>query len=119
MIFDLNQTGLRRIYRPWQIEVLKHFWNTNTSLTSREAYNHLKQKGIKTDLNKRNTVSRASIIYFLDDLITDGILTYTEKTGKGGYHRIYSLAPIAETEDKFKEYVFERFTEALIDFLAP
>jgi len=30
--------------------------------------------------------SRASLIFFLNDMVEEGVLEYEEKTGKGGYH---------------------------------
>jgi hypothetical protein len=36
------------------------------------------------------SISRASIINFLNAMCDEGILTYGDETGRGGYHRIYS-----------------------------
>ena len=36
------------------------------------------------------TISRASIINFLNAMVDEGLLGYTEITGKGGHRRIYS-----------------------------
>jgi hypothetical protein len=33
--------------------------------------------------------SRASVINFLNDMVDEGVFDYEEKTGKGGYHRVY------------------------------
>jgi len=38
---------------------------------------------------KGETKSRSSIIFFLNDMVNMDILDFREKTGKGGYHRIY------------------------------
>jgi hypothetical protein len=35
------------------------------------------------------TISRASIINFLNAMVDEGVLDYKEKSGKGGYHRVY------------------------------
>ena len=38
----------------------------------------------------RGSVSRASIINYLNAMVDEGLLGYTEITGKGGHRRIYS-----------------------------
>ena len=48
------------------------------------------------------TISRASVINFLDSMVDDGILAYTETTGKGGYRRIYMFK---YDEAGFKEHI--------------
>jgi len=48
------------------------------------------------------TISRASVINFLDSMVDDGILAYTETTGKGGYRRIYMFK---HDEAGFKEHI--------------
>jgi hypothetical protein len=35
------------------------------------------------------TISRASIINFLNGMVDEGVLDFEEKSGKGGYHRVY------------------------------
>jgi len=46
------------------------------------------------------TISRASVIYFLEDLEREGLATHIEKTGKGGFHKLYSIV----THDKAELY---------------
>jgi len=55
-------------------------------------------------------ISRASIINFLNALVDDSVLEYTETTGKGGHHRIYSI-PYDESE--FKQFLAEQFFNKL------
>ena len=54
--------------------------------------------------------SRASVIFFLNDLVEDGILTYEERTGKGGHHRVYF--PNMNKEE-FTSYVVGSINEKL------
>ena len=37
------------------------------------------------------TISRTSVINFLDAMVDNGMLAYTETTGKGGHRRIYRM----------------------------
>jgi len=48
------------------------------------------------------SISRASIIFFLNDMVDEGVLKYVERTGKGGHHRVYSPA---FDETGFREYL--------------
>lgn len=48
------------------------------------------------DLAGTSTISRASIINFLNAMVDIGVLSYHEITGKGGHRRIY--APMYDEE---------------------
>lgn len=117
MKFDLNQTGLRRIFRAWQVEIMEYLWETQETVKSVDVYLYLEQKGIHSTRGTRNTISRASVINFLNDLVAEGIVTYTEDTGLGGYHRIYSLAERSKTREGFKNYVKSEISIALQAFI--
>ena len=61
------------------------------------------------------TVSRASVINFLNDEgVDEGYLQYDEDTGKGGFHRVYNAKMDI---DGFWRYVSEEVTHALAPFL--
>jgi len=57
---------------------------------------------VNEDLDGKRTISRASIINFLNAMVDESVLNYTEITGKGGHRRIYSAA---YDEAGFKQYV--------------
>ena len=57
---------------------------------------------VNDDLAGKRTISRASIINFLNSMVDEGVLNYMEITGKGGHRRIYSAK---YNEAEFKEYV--------------
>jgi hypothetical protein len=85
MKFDTKQEGLRTLFKPYQILLMEHLWDLNgetrTGLNSGQAWKYL--------LDKPEKKSRASVIFFFNDMVEEGILDYEEKTGKGGYHRVY------------------------------
>jgi hypothetical protein len=85
MKFDTKQDGLRTLFKPYQILLMEHLWNLNgntrTGLNSGQAWKYLQDKPEKK--------SRASVIIFLNEMVDEGILDYEERTGKGGYHRVY------------------------------
>jgi hypothetical protein len=50
------------------------------------------------------------VIIFLNDMVEEGILEYEERTGKGGYHRVYF--PKMNSE-QFAKHVIETITKKL------
>ena len=58
------------------------------------------------------SISRASIINFLNDMVEKGVLNYRERTGKGGYHRVYFPA---FDEEGFKRHVAKTVISKLSD----
>jgi len=84
IVIDPSKKGLEKVLRDYQIMALKIIWNNdNKGMTSREVY----QAVNKTLGNK--TISRASIINFLNDMCDEGVLKYEEETCKGGTRRKY------------------------------
>ena len=61
-------------------------------------------------LDTPEKMSRASVINSLNDMVDEGILEYEEKSGKGGYHRIYY--PKMDREE-FAVYITELIKEKL------
>lgn len=53
------------------------------------------------------SISRTSIIFFLNRLVDDGLASYTTRTGKGGHHRVYSL--IDRKREAFNNSVIDKF----------
>ena len=85
MKFDTTQKGLLTIFKPYQAALLEHIWKLNnpsrTGVTSNKAHKFL--------LDHPDKKSRASVINSLNDMVDEGILSYEEESGKGGYHRVY------------------------------
>ncbi|HUV34741.1 MAG TPA: hypothetical protein VMW22_07390 [Candidatus Desulfaltia sp.] len=106
MIIDPSKTGLEKVLRDYQIEALKLIWgNTGEGLTSREVYE---------DVNKNlggKSVSRASIINFLNAMCDERVLDFEEETCKGGMRRKYSKGM---DENGFKRYVASTVLDSLI-----
>lgn len=72
-------------------------------------------KAINEKLQKNgDSISRASVINSLNNLVDEGVLEYYEKSGKGGMQRVYMPAMY---EDSYKKYVVKTILEsALRDF---
>jgi len=100
---DLSETGLAMFFKPYQIISLDLLWNSEETLSSREVWEQANEQ-------LPGTISRASIINFLNASVENGLLDYVETTGKGGYRRLYSSKlskPEATT------YLTEKVNESL------
>jgi len=94
---DSSGRGLGMILKDYQEEALRYLWKVGEGRSSRYVWTNVNEA-----LAGRRTISRASIINFLNDMVEEGVLSYTETTGKGGHRRIYS--PVLDETD-FKKYV--------------
>lgn len=84
IVIDPSREGLEKVLRDYQIEALRIIWNSdNKGMTSREVY-----QAVNRSLGNK-TISRASIINFLNDMYDEGVLKYEEETCKGGTRRKY------------------------------
>jgi len=95
---DTQNEGLEVVLKDYQAEAMKLLWNGGNgegglrSFSSREVWQKVNES------MKHKTISRASIINFLNAMVDDGVLVYRETTGKGGHRRIYSAG---KTEQEF------------------
>jgi predicted transcriptional regulator len=103
LILDLSETGLDMFFKPYQIVSLDLLWNSEENLSSRQVWE-------KVNEQLEGTISRASIINFLNASVEHGLLNYVEITGKGGYRRIYS-AKLSKPETS--KYLSDKVTELL------
>ncbi|MBA7695156.1 hypothetical protein ES703_103778 [subsurface metagenome] len=103
---------------------MKNLWETGTEQSSRDAWIQLnedlqKKKGSSEsglrakDMRGggvRSSISRASVINFLNWMVDEKIIDYHEITGKGGHRRIYK---ISMTEQDFWAHVIKVTTDRL------
>uniref|UniRef100_A0A6M3MHP2 Uncharacterized protein n=1 Tax=viral metagenome TaxID=1070528 RepID=A0A6M3MHP2_9ZZZZ len=92
--YDTSETGWRTILKDYAADLLEKFileWRLEGKtfeMNSGEAFRYESKQLEEQD----RTISRASIIFALNDMVDMGLLAYRDKTGKGGHHRVYSLA---------------------------
>lgn len=104
---DPSSEGLSKVFRDYQEEALKYVWkNGGDGVTSRQAWQYVNES-----FDGSKTISRASIINFLNDMVDEGILDYFEKTGKGGYHRVYTTKL---DEKEFRKFLAETVLSSLL-----
>jgi len=84
LMFDPKAEGLSKVLRDYQEEALRFVWGSEQGVNSRSVWLHVNEA-----FGGEKTISRASIINFLNGMVDEGVLNYEEKSGKGGYHRVY------------------------------
>jgi predicted transcriptional regulator len=95
---DTSGEGLAMVLKDYQEVALRYLWRLDgEGASSRDVWVQVNE-----DLTGKRTISRASIINFLNSMVDEGVLNYTETTGKGGHRRIYSAK---YDEAGFKQYI--------------
>ena len=108
-VFDTSEHGLRTIMKDYQEICMRFLWETGEeSVNSRKAWLHVN----KVLMEEERTISRASVINFLQAMHEKDLLRYTRKSGKGGYHRVYT--PVYD-EAEFKEHIARQIIEKLLE----
>lgn len=98
LVIDPSKNGLEKVLRDYQIEAMKLIWAHNgEGMTSREVYDATNVK-----LGGGKSVSRASIINFLNAMCDEEVLDFEEETCKGGMRRKYKKGL---DEKGFKKYI--------------
>jgi len=106
-VLDPNKTGFEKVLQDYQIAALKEVWKSKDGgLTSRDVYLQSME-----DLEGVRTISRASIINFLNRMCGEGVLSYVEETCKGGTRRRYS--PVLN-EEGYMKYIARSVIESLL-----
>ena len=83
LTLDLTETGFKMFFKQYQIASLDLLWNSDKHLSSRDVWE-------KVNEALPGSISRASIINFLNASVENGLLDFVETTGKGGYRRLYN-----------------------------
>ena len=105
MKFDLEKEGLETLFKPWQIRILDYLWDRG-SATSREIWKYI----MGTD----TPISRASVIFFLNEMTKEGFVKVKIITGRGGMKGLYSPAM---SKDKFLTEISMRIVEKVNEAL--
>jgi len=106
LIFNPENVGLSKVFRDYQEEAVKFIWEVgDRGAISKEVWAKVNERLVG------KTISRASIINFLNAMVDEGVLDYDEETGKGGYHRVYR--PKLD-EPSFKRHVAQVMISSLM-----
>ncbi len=106
--FDIKEEGFRTVVKDYQEVALRYLWSLDGGgASSRDVW-----VNVNRDLMGKRTISRASIINFLNHMVDEGLLTYNEITGKGGHRRIYSAK---YDEAGTKRYIAENIISKMLE----
>ncbi len=93
-----------------QLFINKTHEDPDFSAGSRTVWDHVKDI-LPPKPGGKPAVSRATVINGLNSLVDMTILGYEERTGKGGYHRVYNLALSSK---EIQSFFVGKFTEHLL-----
>ena len=93
---DTGKESLNMFFKDYQVESLRYLWRVQPEGANSRA--------VWTNVNEslRGSISRASVINYLNAMVDEALLTYTETTGKGGHQRVYT---IKYDETEFKQHI--------------
>ena len=105
---DLSKNGYEMFFKDYQIHALQYLWSVGGGI-SRDVWLQVNTR-LEGSIS-RPSISRASIINYLNDMVDNGILRYEERTGKGGHHRIYYHN---YNESQLREYLASKIITKLL-----
>lgn len=100
---DAGQKGHRILFKDYQkaiVDVL--IGDPLLSWGSGDMWEAVKRRHIK--------ISRASVIFYLNFLVADGLAEWDDATGKGGHHKLYR---ISKTWDEVRNHIVIKIIKAL------
>ena len=103
--FDTSLTGFSAVLKDWQLKVMKVVWGTPEGANSRMVWTKV------LPILNGETISRASVINFLESMREMGVISGKDATGKGGHHWVY-YPKLNEAE--FKKLIADRMIESLM-----
>ena len=105
--FDPAKKGLRKTLKEYEELGLRYIWAQGVEGSgSGKAW-----EAVNSTLGPEKRISRASVIFFLNRMVAQGVLGYTTATGKGGHHRVYF--PIMD-ERGYKKHLLKTVVESLM-----
>ena len=108
---DPSQTGLRKTLKEYEELALRFIWEVGDE----GAGSGITWSAVNERLGEGKTISRASIIFFLNRMVDQGVLSWRDATGKGGHRKIYH--PKLD-EIGYRKYVVRTIVQSLLlDFL--
>jgi len=111
MKLDTAKKGLEAIFMEWHVPLIDELFKGKSG--SGKLHKFAEEHDIRTGgKGSSKSVSRAGVIFFLNDLVEENILTYDFKTGKGGHHRVYKML---FTREEFALKLIDLFLSKLLE----
>ena len=105
--FDPSKQRLRKTLKEYEETGLRFVW----SLGEGGVGSGKTWMAVNERLGPDKSISRASVIFFLNRMVDQGVLDYRTATGKGGHHRIYY--PIMD-EGAYKKHLLKTVVKSLM-----
>ncbi len=108
VVFKFNpaETGLRKTLREYQEIALRYIW----SLDDEGAGSGKTCEHVNKELSEGKSISRASVIFYLNRMVDEEVLGFRDATGRGGHHRIYITKL---DESGYKKYIVRTLLESV------
>ena len=108
MKLDTDKSGLGAVFKGYELAALEYLFSAEVGAGSGVVWTWINEE---SDWSKAgHTISRASVFFFLNRLVDEGLLEWRDATGKGGHHRIYEMKM---SRQEFLKKVIEKFVTAL------
>ena len=105
--FDPAKNELRKTLKEYEEAGLRYVWSVGEAgVGSGKTWVAVNER-----LDPEKRVSRASVIFFLNRMVDQGVLDYRSATGKGGHHRIYF--PVLD-EREYKKHLLKTVVKSLM-----
>ena len=105
--FDPTKQGLRKTLKEYEEIGLRYVWSQGEKgVSSGKTWVEVNEV-----LGPDKSISRASVIFFLNRMVDQRVLDYRSASGKGGYHRVYY--PVMD-ERGYKKYLLKTVVESLM-----
>jgi len=105
---DTGKEGLAAVYREYELTVLEYLFSVDEGAGSGRVWKWVNEESDWSLAG--NTISRASVIFFLNRLVDEGLLDWRDATGKGGHHRLYEMKM---NRQEFAKAVIGKFVRKL------
>jgi len=104
--FDPAKSGLRKTLREYEEIALRYIW----SLGDEGAGSGKTCEHVNKELKDDKSISRASVIFFLNRMLDEGVLGFRDETGKGGHHKIFTTKL---DESGYQRYIIRTLLESV------
>ena len=104
--FDPSQPGLGKTLKNWEDLALRYIWEVGEV----GAGSGTIWKNVNEQLGSGESISRTSVIFFMNRLLEQGVLGFRDGTGKGGHHKIYY--PLMD-EKGYLKYLLKTMVESM------
>ena len=107
VVFKFNpaEKGLRKTLKEYEEIALRYIWSVgDEGAGSGKTWIHVNE-----ELGEGKSISRASVIFYLNRMVDEGVLGFRDATGKGGHHRIYITKL---DESGYKRYIVKTLLDS-------